>query len=177
MSSSVVFIIGTSRKEGNTWQLLNHVNRAHQARVIDLSELNISYYDYDHKNIDDDFIGVVEEIQQYKTIGFVSPVYWYSVSAQMKAFIDRFSDLLTKRKDLGRALAGKNTFLLATGGTDEDLPKGMEDTIRLTSNYMDMEFLGSSYVLVKEDFEFSDTDLQNTQKFVDSMSEIPLSGK
>ncbi|MCI5065774.1 NAD(P)H-dependent oxidoreductase [bacterium] len=103
----LIFLIASSRRSGDTWSLLEQMNAVYQFPVIDISVLDISYFDYEHRNIDDDFITTIETILQYQIIGFVSPVYWYTVSAQMKTFIDRMSDLLSERKDLGRALAGK----------------------------------------------------------------------
>lgn len=49
-------MIASSRRTGNTWALLEHVNADHEFKVMDLSALDISYFDYDHGNIDDDFI-------------------------------------------------------------------------------------------------------------------------
>ena len=167
MDKRIVYLVASSRLDGNTWALLEHMNSLHQFKAIDLGARHISYFDYSHKNIDDEFIGTVEELLEFDTIGFVSPVYWYTVSAQMKTFIDRISDLLSERKDLGRALAGKNTFLIATGGTDDSLPQGMEDTIKLTSQYMDMKFLGSFYAKATGTREFLDGSLEDANKFLD----------
>ena len=144
----------------------------HQFKVVDISELNLSYFDYDHGNIDDDFIPTIEKILEYRTIGFVSPVYWHTISAQMKTFIDRISDLLSKRKDLGRALARKRTFLLASGSTDDELPQGMEDTIKLTSDYMDMEYLGSFYAKVVGEREYDQDTLERAESFLNKLIEI-----
>lgn len=171
-SDSTVFLIGSSRSDGNTWHFLEHINTEFNYRVIDVSARSISYFDYEYQNIDDDFIPTIGELLAYSTIGFVSPVYWYTVSAQLKTFIDRFSDLLVKRKDLGRALAGKQTFLLATGGTDDVLPQGMEDCIKLTSEYMDMTFAGSFYAKACGEKRFATDDLERGIGFVRGLSSI-----
>ena len=167
MAARVVFLVGSSRGDGNTWGLLNKLDTTSQSKVIDISALDISYFDYEQRNANDDFIAVIEEVLKYDCIGFVSPVYWYTVSAQMKTFIDRFSDLLVSRKDLGRALAGKRTFLIATGGTDETLPQGMEDTVKLTSQYMGMKFQGSFYVKVPKVRIFDDDTLHSANSFIE----------
>lgn len=170
MENNILFLVGSSRRNGNTWRLLQHINSSQQYDTVDLTLLNISYYDYGQANLGDDFIPTIEKILQYDTIGFVSPVYWYTVSAQMKTFIDRISDLLTSRKDLGGALAGKSTFLLATGSTNEQLPQGMEDTIRLTSEYMAMSFRGSFYAKVSGEAQFSNKILDAATEFVKGLS-------
>ena len=58
---------------------------------------------------------------------FASPVYWYSMSAQMKIFFDRLADLVTIEKERGRALQGKSCSLVATGGSDS-AAEGFEKT-------------------------------------------------
>lgn len=170
MKNKTIMLIGSSRRDGNTWSLIEHINSLYEFDTIDLTALNITYYDYQHANIGDDFIRTIEKVLRYDTIGFVSPVYWYTVSAQMKTFIDRISDLLSERKDLGRALAGKNTFLIATGATDEALPQGMEDVIKLTSKYIDMNFQGSFYAKVLRDGQFSDGTLKAALNFINDLS-------
>ena len=129
----LAFVIGTSRADGNTRRLLDHVNSDFDAPIVDLATLNISCFDYNAQNLNDDFIPTIESLLPLSTIGFVSPMYWYTVSAQLKIFIYRFSDVLGPRKDLGRQLRGKNTFLLATGNTEEQITLGMEEVIRRSS--------------------------------------------
>jgi hypothetical protein len=67
------------------------------------------------------------------------------MSSPLKIFIDRFSDLITTHRDIGRGLRGRKTYLLATG-TDNALPPGFEKPFELTSKYFDMEFRGSLYL-------------------------------
>ncbi len=146
--------------------LLDHLNVGFEFPLIDLSEKNISYFDYEARNADDDFLPVIEQVLEFEKIGFVSPLYWYTVSAQMKTFIDRLSDLLFFRKDLGRALAGKKTFLIASGNTDEVLPTSMSDVIRLSSQYMDMKYLGDFYSKAMKDGVFKEKSLSEGQQFL-----------
>ncbi len=169
MRNQLVFIVGTSRSDGNTWHLLNYINKDLGAKLIDLTELNISYFDYQQRNIDDDYIATIEEILKYDTIAFVSPMYWYTVSAQMKTFIDRFSDLLGSRKDLGRKLRGKKTFLVATGNTEERVNAGMEEPIKLTSEYLGMNYQGAFYTRVKNDLQIEPHILEQASNFVRSI--------
>lgn len=166
MTKRLAFVIGTSRSDGNTWHLLNHVKKGLNAKVIDLSLLNISYFDYQHRNINDDFVKTIEELLEIQTVGFVSPMYWYTVSAQMKTFIDRLSDLLGPRKDLGRKLRGKHTFLLATGNTEERLTVGMEEPIKLTSGYLGMHYQGAFYARFTEDLKIAPESLSDASSFV-----------
>lgn len=169
MKSSTIFLIGTSRGDGNTWRVLNYANQNLNAPIINLAEKAISYFDYEHKNSTDDFLPTIEEILRYDTIGFVTPIYWYTVSAQMKTFLDRISDLLDFRKDLGRSLRGKNTFLLSTGYGEESLAIGASETIRLTSNYLGMNYKGSYYARVTKDLDVEPLELAHAKDFVESV--------
>jgi multimeric flavodoxin WrbA len=166
MTNRIAFVIGTSRSDGNTWHLLNHVNKGLGAKVVDLSLLNISYFDYQHRNISDDFIKTIEELLEVEILGFVSPMYWYTVSAQLKTFIDRLSDLLGPRKELGRKLKGKQTFLLATGQTEKRLTVGMEEPIKLTSDYLGMHYRGAFYARFTDDREIAPELLNEATDFV-----------
>jgi multimeric flavodoxin WrbA len=166
MTTSLAFIIGTSRADGNTWHLVDAVNKDIRAEVFDLSQLDISYFDYQHRNLSDDFVKTIEELLQFETFGFVSPMYWYTVSAQMKTFIDRLSDLLGPRKDLGRRLRGKRTFLLATGSTEERLTAGMEEPIKLTSSYLGMNYRGAFYARFVDDLQTDPQTLRGATDFV-----------
>ena len=165
MANELAFVIGTSRADGNTRRVLNHVNSQFKAPIFDLATLNISCFDYEARNLDDDFIPTIESLSAFSTIGFVSPMYWYTVSAQLKTFIDRLSDLLGPRKDLGRKLRGKNTFLLATGNTEPQITPGMEEVVKRTSDYMGMNYRGAYYAHVKVDLVFESEVLQAATEF------------
>lgn len=155
MPKKIIFIIGSSRSSGNTRKVLDFVNAEIDAPIINLSDRNFTPYDYEEKNLDDDFLTIIEEIIQYETIVFATPVYWYAMSSQLKTFFDRFSDLVRTRKDLGRALAGKSTYLIATG-TEETLPEGFEIPFKRSSEYMNMEYKGACFAYFKEDLLVSD---------------------
>ena len=92
MHSKAALDIGTSRPDGNTWRVLRGANEGVKLPILDLACMRISYFDYRHANLGDDFITIVEKLLQFDTIGLVTPVYWYSVRAQMKTFIDRSID-------------------------------------------------------------------------------------
>lgn len=172
MSNSLAFVIGTSRNDGNTWKLLNALNGRLKAPVFDLSVLKLSYYDYESRNLGDDFIPTVEALKEYNTIGFVSPMYWYTVSAQLKVFIDRLTDLLGPRKDLGRTLRGKRTFLLATGNTEPHITVGMEEVIQRTSDYLGMQYQGSFYGHVRQDLVLDSELLKAGSEFIERMLRV-----
>jgi multimeric flavodoxin WrbA len=169
MSQKIAYILGTSRSDGNTRRLLELINAKAKAPIFDLAKLNISYFDYEGRNLSDDFIPIIESLRDVSTIGFVSPMYWYTVSAQLKTFIDRLSDLLGPRKDLGNMLRGKGTFLLATGSTEKQIAPGMVELIKRTSEYMGMVYRGAHYVHVQTDLVLSPGQLKGAEAFVEEI--------
>ncbi len=111
--------------------------------VIDLSVKNISAYDYEHKNIDDDFLPLMDHVLQHDNIIFASPVYWFAMSAQMKVFIDRMSDFLDVEdlKDQGRKLRGKVAYVVATS-ISERIDRSFIDSFTETFDYLGLNYDG-----------------------------------
>jgi len=74
------------------------------------------------------------------------------MSAQLKIFFDRLSDLLTIEKDLGRKLKGKSISILSTG-FDLNCPDCFIQPFEMTAKYMDLNFKGSEYVSVQSEID------------------------
>jgi multimeric flavodoxin WrbA len=163
-AQKTVIIFGSSRSEGNTMTLLQTIVSKRDITIINLADKNISYYDYEHRNNDDDFLPSIKTIVQYEKIIFVSPVYWYSFSAQMKTFIDRFSDLLTVNKDLGRLLRGKSAYLISSGA-DTDCPKCCVEQFQLICEYLGMKYSGTHYCSFTELNFMSEPQIQAAKDF------------
>ena len=139
-----IIIFGSSRSFGNTRKTVNDIIGQANVELVDLNNLDITPYDYEHRNLSDDFIPLIERIVTYDKIIIATPVYWYSMSTQVKIFLDRFSDILTIRKDLGRKLRGKKLFVLAS--FNSSYPMGFETTFEQICEYMEMEYLGTSFI-------------------------------
>lgn len=138
-------ILGTAREDSNTLAAIKELSPFADYELIDLRELKIAAYSYEGTYPSaDDFLHVARLMQKADNIVFATPVYWYSMSASLKNFFDRFSDLITVHKPIGRSLKGKTTFLISTG-SDPSLPTGFEEPFRLTSDYFEMQFKGSKY--------------------------------
>ncbi len=140
-----IIIVGSSRSSGNTRKAVDLIIGNSSIPIIDLKTLNISIYDYEHQNKDDDFLPLIEGIMGHDLIVLATPVYWYTMSATMKIFLDRLTDLLDIRKDLGRKLRGKKLFIIGSLGSTS-LPKGFEDAFWQTSEYLRMEYKGCSFI-------------------------------
>jgi len=124
--------------------ILKELFKNYSTDYIYLRDLDISYYDSENKNIDDDFISVAEKMSKSNIIIFATPVYWYTMSASMKTLFDRFTDLITIRKDLGRMLEGKKCYIVASGFAEET-PEHFETPFKLTMEYFQMKYKGCFY--------------------------------
>lgn len=158
-----IIIMGSSRSDGETRKMADALAGHTDSKIIDLREKKISYFDYEHQNLDDDFFPTMEEILQYDSIVFATPVYWFSMSAIMKTFFDRFSDLLHQRKDLGYQMKGKNMFLLTNSSTAL-LTKHFETPFKDTADYLSMEYKGYVHGYLK-DGELPDDIKDEVKKF------------
>jgi multimeric flavodoxin WrbA len=149
---SVAVVLGTSKTDGNTRSLVDAFIAKSDADIFDLSLFKISFFDYSHKNNADDFLPLIHKLVTYDHLVFATPIYWYSMSAQLKVFFDRLSDLLTIEKDLGRKLKGKSISVLSTG-FDLDCPDCFIQPFELTANYMDLTFKGCEYVSIQSEID------------------------
>ncbi|MFA0116007.1 flavodoxin family protein [Vibrio sp. 10N.261.46.E11] len=150
----IAVILGTSKSDGNTRKLVESFVEQSDAKLFDLSDFDISFYDYEHENRNDSFLPIVHELVGFDHLVFASPVYWYSMSAQLKVFFDRLSDLLTIEKGLGRKLKGKSISVLSTGYNVE-LPKCFVEPFELTANYMQLEFKGCEYLAIQTEIDLA----------------------
>src|SRR6476469_6976784 len=84
---STIALFSSSRRQGNTGRLIDRIASELQIEIVDLADLQISPFDYDHRNRGDDFEPALQHILAHDQIIFASPIYWYSVSAPMKVFL------------------------------------------------------------------------------------------
>ena len=137
-----IIIQGSSRSDGNTNKIVNRLAALTQFDIVDLKSKNIGYFDYAHQNADDDFIPLLKEIvKNYDILVFATPVYWYTMSAEMKTFFDRISDALKTEKDTGRQLRGKHMAAVSCG-SDINLNPGFFEPFELSADYLGMPYLG-----------------------------------
>lgn len=151
MKKDTLLIFGSARGDGNTRIIADFIlEKMSNAELMDLQSFNFSGYDYDHKNSGDDFFQMAEHMLTFDKIVFCTPVYWYSMSSIMKRFLDRWSDLVTIRKEKGRGLAGKKLFALCCS-SDEEKHKGFFMPFEKTANYLDMLYGGEIHTWIEEE--------------------------
>ena len=145
MESKKVIIVGSSRNKGNTTRIIENVAKQFNIDVVNLSQYNISYYDYESKNRDDDFLPLIKNIlEKYDTLIFATPVYWYSMSGIMKVFFDRFSDLIRIEKETGRRLKGKKMAVISNSHNSE-IESEFYIPFRKSAAYLGMDYLGDQH--------------------------------
>lgn len=102
MAKKVLVLSGSARKGGNSDLLCDQFVKGakeagHQVEKIFISSKKIApcrgcYYCENHNGlcaIKDDMATILDKIQAADVLVFASPVYFYSVNAQIKAVIDR----------------------------------------------------------------------------------------
>ncbi len=165
----VMAIIGSSRSNGNTRLMLDEViKKIGAVDLVDLSTLAISPYEYDGSNGDDDYFSLARRMVTYNTILLATPVYWYAMSAQMKIFFDRLTDLTTTRKDLGRRLKDRHLYAIATSSSPT-APDGFETPFAGTAGYFDMVWGGFLHGYFEEDLILSPMVAREAARFGDNI--------
>ncbi len=182
-SESTLILHGSARADGNTAAAVGRVvDLVAATEVVHLCSLNIKPYTYSAPAIDD-FRSVVDRMLAHRQIVFATPVYWYAMNGLMKTLFDRFTDLIRDpaNKRLGRTLAGRDVWLLATG-TDEKLPAGFTEPFRRTCCYLDMHWKGGFYIRVDKHATPKEQDLTEASELAVDLSRyrvrnaLPLRG-
>jgi multimeric flavodoxin WrbA len=143
-------ILGSARPDGETRKAVDIAFPAGSADLLILPDFIIGGYDYKHRNTADAFSSIAEAMTSVDRIVFATPVYWYAMSAPLKFFFDRLTDLTENLKSQGKALTGKQIWTIATG-TDAELPQGFEVPFRRTAEYFAMTWRGAAYLYTGND--------------------------
>lgn len=171
MGKKFIVILGSSRNDGDTHKLYTKVFKGIEHEFINLNFLNIGYFNYDFNyKPDDQFISLAEQLTEFPNIVLATPVYWYTMSSQMKTFFDRLSDLITIRKDIGRKLKGKRVFVLSTYGAT--MPIGFEETFRQTCIYLEMEYGSCLYYYTGKHSNMAAFNDERTERFIEQLHVI-----
>lgn len=146
MSPDTIALFASSRRHGNTGQLMDRIAQVLGIEVVDLAGKRMSAYDYEHRNRGDDFEPLLKRALDFDQLIFATPVYWYAVSPAMKVFLDRISDFLDLPDLLndGRRLRGKLAYVVCTSIYDE-VPPSFLGAFLDTFNYLGMRFGGVAH--------------------------------
>ncbi|BBN83707.1 hypothetical protein PA25_36920 [Pseudoalteromonas sp. A25] len=121
---NTVILFSSANENGNTYKLVSQIMaqcRPEQVKLLTLDNLNFADYNYANAYPEDDFYQVAESLAWADNIVFASPVYWHSVSANMKRLIDRMTELTENPtiKPIGKALKGKQGYVLTTSAHEQ----------------------------------------------------------
>ena len=148
--SKTLVVMGSSNSIGDSYGVCKSIVDKFGFKFQDLNELVIMPFDYEHENKDDDFLGFMRHvIKSYDRIILATPVYWYSMSGIMKNFLDRFTDLLTIEKDMGRQLRGKSLLAVSVSKND-DCPEEYPLPFERSAKYLGMNWIGYAHFPVNE---------------------------
>lgn len=164
-----IIILGSSNSDGNTSKIASYFSERTGFPIVDLKTKDIAQFDYEYKNSDDDFLPLFRDIvNNYETIIFATPVYWYSMSGIMKKFFDRISDCLNNEKETSRKLRGKEMGVISCSW-GPDLKNGFYMPFKESANYLGMNYKGEIHTWI-ENGEVSDELKTQIDAFCESIS-------
>jgi len=158
-TAKVMILMGSPRKNGNIAALAKQVadgtkNAGGAAEIVYLHGMKISPCDAcdicqsDIETdciLDDDMAELYPGIRSADALVIASPVYWFTVSAQTKLFMDRCYAL---GSPAGYAIAGKRIGVLLTYGDSDVFNSGAVNALRTLQdayNYVGAEIVGMVY--------------------------------
>lgn len=140
--SKTIIVLGSSRSNGETRQIVDYLLSKTDWEFLDLKPFQITHYDYEHKNKDDEFSKIIiPKLLDAERIIVATPVYWYAMSGIMKVFFDRLTDLITISKSQGRQLRGKS-FGVISCSSEEAIKDGFYMPFEESANYLGMSYIG-----------------------------------
>jgi len=121
MSKKIVVITGSPRKNGNSFAMTDAFIRAAEAKGHTVTRFDAAmkkvggcracetcFKSGKACSFDDDFNTIAPAILEADAVVFTTPVYWYSIPAQIKGVIDRLFSFVVGGKDI----AGKECALI-----------------------------------------------------------------
>lgn len=121
MGKKIVVITGSPRKQGNSFAMTEAFIKAAEAKGHTVTRFDTSFMKigFCHAcetcyktgkacSFDDDFNTIAPAILEADAIVFSTPVYWYSIPAQIKGVIDKLFSLVVG----GKNIAGKECALI-----------------------------------------------------------------
>lgn len=150
---SFLFVLGSSRPEGNTETLARAAAAQLPAGVpqrwVDLSRLPLPDFQDGRHETEDWPAGENEEELRQATleatdIVIASPLYWYTLSAHTKRYLDYWSGwLAVPGLDFQERMAGRTLWgVTVMAHREEVVAGGLETTLSHTAAYLRMRFGG-----------------------------------
>lgn len=155
MNRDFLFILGSARYDGNTEHLARHAARSLPPSTkqtwIHLLDHNLPLFE-DIRHHETRKYSVASESEKTlldATLGatdivIASPVYWYSISAATKLYLDHWSGWMRlEGVDLKARMASKTLWAISALSDDDwSGAQPLIDTLRLSAEYMKMNWGG-----------------------------------
>lgn len=167
----VLTLFGSPRKKGNSTLLANHVmlgaeSQGAAVESIYLNGLNIrpcqGCYACQEEGskgcvVDDDMQDVYPKVIEADALIIASPVYWFTMSAQTKIFMDRCIALYNENHEESRLYA-KNIAIAMTYGDKDAFSSGCINALRTFQdayNFVGADIVGMVYGSAEEPGEIA----------------------
>ncbi len=141
MSKKVLMLSSSPRKGGNSETLAAAFAKGakeagNRVEIVYLREKQVGFckgcfacLKLGHCVIKDDAVEIAAKMHDANVLVFATPVYYYSVSGQLKTMLDRANPLF------GTDYAFTKAYLLATAAEDE--PETVEGTVKAVQGWVD----------------------------------------
>lgn len=155
-SRRFLFLLASSRAHGNTEQLARY---AAQFLPVEIEQEWINLHDYDmpdfvdQRHTDDGKYpapqGAMRELLDATLAAtdlvFVTPLYWYSLPAAAKKYLDHWSGWMrVPGVDFKEKMRGRRLWnITVTADEDQTYAQALVESLRLTAGYMEMPWSGS----------------------------------
>ena len=152
--SKILILTGSPRKNGNTDRLAEAfaegAGEHHDVEIISVSDYKVNpcigcescFTRNDHSCFQKDDMGLIyDKLKEADTVIIASPVYFYGISAQLKAVIDRL------HTPMRNSFSIKRLGLILVGGAE--LPELIDSILiqyRLVLNFFKLEDIGTVLV-------------------------------
>jgi len=161
--TKVLIVKGSPREQGNSAALAGQVAAGAEATGAEVESfylhgMNIQACDacdFCQGGVDigcvieDDMQLLYPKLREADALVYASPIYWFTVSAQLKLFMDRCYSLGGDSDYVGdHALAGKRVGIVLTYGGDDPFDSGAVNALRTFQdifNYIPAEIVGLVY--------------------------------
>ncbi len=172
--SRIVVLAGSPRKNGNTDRLAEAFVKAasehHDVEVISVHDYKVSpctgcnmcFSNTDHACVqNDDMQLIYDKLSKADTVIIASPVYFYGISAQLKAVIDRLHNPIRNEFAIR-----KLRLILVAAATLPELFDSIITQYRRTLNFFHLEDAGMVLVRgAREKGDVREEDLENACRF------------
>ncbi|GBE15512.1 MAG TPA: flavodoxin family protein [Proteobacteria bacterium] len=170
-AKQVLILLGSPRKTGNSAVLAQQLAEGAEKSGADVRTLYLHGMDISpctgcnhcqgaHAQgcvVDDDMQGIYGQFREADSIVFASPIYWFSVTAQIKMVIDRIYAVGGGEKNVFR---GKEFGILLTYADSDPFTSGAVNALRMfqdISAYLGVRIAGTVYGSAYEAGEIKDS--------------------